>query len=57
LTHPRTSANSPQPTDIRQKAKDKLEWILAEHQPEPLKKDVQDELTSILAAAEREIGK
>jgi trimethylamine--corrinoid protein Co-methyltransferase len=57
LTHPRTSADSPQPTDIRQRAKGKLEWILAEHQPEPLEEDVQNELTTILAAAEREIGK
>jgi trimethylamine--corrinoid protein Co-methyltransferase len=57
LTHPRTSANSPQPTDIRQRAKNKLEWILAEHQPEPLEDDVQHELRSILGAAEREIKK
>ena len=57
LTHPRTSAGSPQPTDIRQRAKEKLEWILAEHQPEPLEEDVQNELTKILTAAEREIGK
>ena len=57
LTHPRISTDEPPPTDIRQRAKEKLEWILAEHQPVPLEEDVQDELRSILAVAEREIGK
>ena len=33
------------------------EKVEAEHQPEPLEEDVQDELRSILAVAEREIGK
>ena len=57
LTHPRISTDGPPPTDIRKRAKEKLEWILTEHQPEPLEEDVQNELTKILTAAEREIGK
>jgi len=57
LTHPRISTNGSPKTDIRKRAKDKLEWILAEHQPEPLENDVQHELRSMLGAAQREIKK
>ena len=55
FTHPRVSTNGSQKTDMRHRAKDKLDEILAEYRPEPLEDDVQHELTSILAAAEREI--
>ena len=55
LTHPRGSTNGSSKTDMRQRAKDKLDGILADHRPEPLEQNVQHELTSILAAAEREI--
>jgi trimethylamine--corrinoid protein Co-methyltransferase len=55
LTHPRISMDEPPTADIRQRAKGKFDRILDTHKPEPLEEDVQHELTSILAAAEREI--
>jgi trimethylamine--corrinoid protein Co-methyltransferase len=39
-----------------QVAKEKTEWILEHHKPEPLADDQRIELKSILKAAEREIG-
>ena len=55
LTHPRMSLGEPPPQDIRQRARDKFDKILAEHKPEPLEKSVQRELSAILDAAEKEI--
>jgi trimethylamine--corrinoid protein Co-methyltransferase len=57
LTQPRPSPDSTPPQDIRQRARAKLDRILAEHEPEPLDKAVQAELEAILSAAERELGR
>lgn len=58
LTHPRLplAGSGPLP-DIRQRARARLHQILAEHQPEPLPREIQSELTAILDAAERELGR
>jgi trimethylamine---corrinoid protein Co-methyltransferase len=54
LTHPRPPPDgSPLPA-IRQRARARLDQIIAGHRPEPLPAEVQAELRSILAAAERE---
>ncbi len=37
-------------------AREKVDWILSNHHPQPLDAAQQDELTRILAAADREIG-
>jgi hypothetical protein len=37
-------------------AREKTDWILANHQPEPLTEAQQAELTRIVQAAERELG-
>ena len=42
--------------DPREVARERIRWILENHQPEPLEKAKQDELTHILAAAEKELG-
>lgn len=57
LTHPKRSGLEVQEIDIGARAKAKLDWILAEHQPEPLEEEVKYEMTKILKAAEREIEK
>jgi trimethylamine--corrinoid protein Co-methyltransferase len=57
LTHPRAPLDGSPLPDIRQRARAKLNRILAEHRPEPLDERVQAELRTILAAAERELGK
>jgi trimethylamine--corrinoid protein Co-methyltransferase len=52
LTHPApVTVNQPSP-DIRDRARATFKRILTEHQPEPLSKDLQIELQSILMAAE-----
>ena len=43
--------------DIRQRAKARLDRILAQHEPEPLDEAVQAELQVILDAAAREWGR
>ncbi len=53
LTNPQ-SVNGDGPADIQIRARAELDRILDEHQPEPLDKTVQNELVSILEAAERE---
>lgn len=53
LTNPQ-SVNGDGPADIQMRARAELDRILDEHQPEPLDKTVQNELVSILEAAERE---
>jgi trimethylamine:corrinoid methyltransferase-like protein len=40
----------------RQAARAKLEWILKNHQPEPLEVAKRAELERILAAADKELG-
>jgi len=42
--------------DPREVARVRVRWILENHQPEPLEKAKQDELTRILAAAGKELG-
>jgi len=53
LTHPAPSETE---TDIRKRARARMGRILAEHEVEPLDENVQAELRSILAAAEKELG-
>jgi trimethylamine--corrinoid protein Co-methyltransferase len=55
LTQPRVSLGEEPSNDIRQRARAKLEKILAEHRPEPLDEAAQAELRIILKTAEREI--
>jgi trimethylamine--corrinoid protein Co-methyltransferase len=55
LTHPQSGMGHEPPGHIRERARAKLDRILAEHQPEPLDKAVQAELHSILDAAAREL--
>ena len=56
LTHPGPSFDGKPVPEIRDRAKQKLEKILSEHQPPPLDENIQSELKVILEAAEREIG-
>ena len=56
LTHPRLPLGDQPFPDIRQRARAKLDRILAEHEPEPLEEAQQAELRAILDAAERELG-
>jgi trimethylamine--corrinoid protein Co-methyltransferase len=56
LTHPRLSLGDQPLPDIRQRARAKLDRILAEHEPEPLEEAAQAELRAILDAAERQLG-
>ena len=55
-TGPRPAFDGKPQPDIRQRAKAKVDKILAEHQPEPLEQAAQAELRAILDAAERELG-
>ena len=55
LTHPAPIMAEQAPEDVRTRARQTLKDILDEHQPEPLSKEVQDELKLILKAAEDEI--
>jgi trimethylamine--corrinoid protein Co-methyltransferase len=57
LTHPRQPLDGSPLPDIRGRARTRLKQILAEHRPEPLDEKLQAELQTILAAAERELGK
>jgi trimethylamine--corrinoid protein Co-methyltransferase len=57
LTHPRPPLDGGSLPDIRQRARAKLDCILAEHEPEPLEEAVQTELQAILDAAEGELGR
>jgi trimethylamine--corrinoid protein Co-methyltransferase len=41
--------------DPREVARERVRWILENHQPEPLEKSKQDELNRILAAAGKEL--
>ena len=55
LTHPAPMMAEQAPKDVRSRAMQTLKNILDEHQPEPLSKEVQDELKLILKAAEDEL--
>jgi trimethylamine--corrinoid protein Co-methyltransferase len=55
LTHPGPVASGNGRPDLSLRARQKLDQILTEHQPEPLAPEQQDELTQILAAAEKEL--
>jgi trimethylamine--corrinoid protein Co-methyltransferase len=50
---PRKGGGYRDPLDV---AREKTEWILAHHHPEPLEEAQQPELTRILEAADRELG-
>ena len=54
LTHPAPAMDYQPKPDIRERARESFEKILIEHQPDPLPKDVQVELQSIMEAAERQ---
>ena len=56
LSHPRITQSEPTSPDIRQCARAKFDRLLAEHDPEPLERNVQNELRAILKAAEQELG-
>jgi trimethylamine--corrinoid protein Co-methyltransferase len=56
LSHPRFGLGDQASPDIRQRARAKLDKILAEHQPEPLERAAQTELRAILASAELELA-
>ena len=55
LTHPRPPLGGEPLPGIRQRAREELDRILAEHQPQPLEEAVQAELQAILESAEREL--
>jgi len=56
LTHPRPPRDGRPLPDVRERARAKLDKILAKHEPEPLEEAAQAELQAILDAAERELG-
>jgi trimethylamine--corrinoid protein Co-methyltransferase len=57
LTHPMPPMDGSALPDICERARARLDKILAEHQPEPLDPAAQKELQAILQAAEEEIGR
>jgi trimethylamine--corrinoid protein Co-methyltransferase len=56
LSHPRLLDGERPTAGIDQRARSKLKRIFSEHQPEPLEKAVQVELSAVLEAAEQELG-
>jgi trimethylamine--corrinoid protein Co-methyltransferase len=56
LTHPRKSPDGPAAPDIRLRAREKLDKILAEHTPKPLEKAAMVELRALIEAAEQELA-
>jgi trimethylamine--corrinoid protein Co-methyltransferase len=56
LSHPGPSVDGMDAAGVRQRARAKLDSILAEHQPQPLDDAVQAELRAILDAAAQELG-
>ena len=54
LTHPAPTMDYQPLPDIRERARESFEKILLEHQPDPLPKEIQVELQSIMKAAERQ---
>jgi trimethylamine--corrinoid protein Co-methyltransferase len=55
LTRPRPSVSGEPRPDVRERARARLDQILAEHEPEPLEETAQAELDFILHAAQREL--
>jgi trimethylamine--corrinoid protein Co-methyltransferase len=53
LTHPAPNLDPHLQSNIRERAMQKFKNILKEHQPEPLTEDMQEELGSIINAAEQ----
>jgi trimethylamine--corrinoid protein Co-methyltransferase len=56
LSHPRPSMDSSPLPDTKQRARAKLDRILAEHRPEPLADPIRSELQTILAVAAKELA-
>jgi len=54
LTHPAPTMGDQPLTDIRERARKSFEQILREHQPDPLPKDIQVELQSIMKVFEKQ---
>ena len=57
LTHPRMEPEDNQNGDIRKRARDKFNQILAEHEPTPLEEAARHEIDTILRNAEAELGR
>jgi trimethylamine--corrinoid protein Co-methyltransferase len=55
LSYPRFSKGETPSPEIRQRAREKFDKILKEHQPEPLEEAIQRELEKILDTATKEI--
>jgi len=55
LSYPRLFKGERPSSDIRQRAREKFDKLLKEHQPEPLEEAIQHELGKILDAATKEI--
>jgi len=55
LTYPRMASDGNQNGDIRKRARDKFDRILAEHEPTPLEEAAQEEINVILNCAEVEL--
>lgn len=55
LSYPRLFKGERPSSDIRQRAREKFDKLLKEHQPEPLEETIQHELGKILDAATKEI--
>ena len=56
LSHPDLLPEVDPPADIQERARQKLEWILTTHIPQPLEKAAQVELTTILESAAGELS-
>jgi trimethylamine--corrinoid protein Co-methyltransferase len=56
LSHPRPTMGGEDPAEIRRRARARLDWILAQHQPEALDYAAQTELRAILDATARDLG-
>lgn len=57
ITHPPPTIEDKPFPDIRERAKERFEKILIEHQPDALPKDIQVELQSIMKAAEKQMAR
>jgi trimethylamine--corrinoid protein Co-methyltransferase len=57
LTHPRVTTDGTQTGDIRKRAREKFDTILAEHEPQPLEEAAKDEINKILSKAEGQLGR
>jgi trimethylamine--corrinoid protein Co-methyltransferase len=55
LTNPQSFVDNGSGLDIRRRARNEVDRILTEYQPEPLDRNIQKELNTILEIAEREL--